>query len=126
MGAGRRDDGGRRGIRGELRRSPDREPYPSRTMATPRLTLRGELDAHSAPELRARLHALIDEGSGRLIVDLAGVTFLDSTILGLLVGALRRMRESGGELLLVYPPEPARRIFAFTGLERVFRAADDG
>ena len=93
-------------------------------MKTSRLTLAGELDAHSAPEIRERLHALIDEGPEVVVVDLERVTFLDSTILGLLVGGVRRMRDEGGELQLVYPPQPARRIFEFTGLERVFPAAE--
>jgi len=87
------------------------------------LHLRGELDAHEASQIRARLHELIDEGPSTVVVDLSAVTFLDSTILGLLVGGLRRMREQGGELRLVYPPDPARRIFAFTGLDRVFPAS---
>jgi anti-sigma B factor antagonist len=91
---------------------------------TGRLKLTGELDAHSAPEIRERLHALIDESPTLVVVDLERVTFLDSTILGVLVGGLRRMREGGGELQLVFPHQPARRIFEFTGLERVFPAAD--
>ena len=92
-------------------------------MRTSRLNLSGELDAHSAPDIRRQLHALIDEGPEILVVDLERATFLDSTILGLLVGGLRRMREAGGELELVYPPQPVRRIFEFTGLEQVFPAA---
>ena len=81
---------------------------------------RGELDAFTAPELRTELHQLI-EGSRaeRLVVDLTSVTFLDSSALGVLVGALRRLRERGGELHLVEPPPLARRIFAITKLDTV-------
>ena len=59
------------------------------------LRLEGELDAYSAPEVRAQLHALIEDSgtAGVLVVDLTRVTFMDSSILGTLVGALRRMRE---------------------------------
>ncbi len=88
------------------------------------LALEGELDAFSAPGLRKQLHSWID---GRdvdvLTIDLSRVSFLDSTILGLLVGALRRTRESGGELRLVFPRPPADRIFDFAGLEDVFPRA---
>jgi len=91
------------------------------------LELEGELDAFVAPDVRERLHRLIDEaseqGAGALVVDLRSVTFLDSTILGTLVGGLRRMRERGGELRLVYPPPPANRIFELTGLDAVFSPA---
>lgn len=85
----------------------------------------GELDAYVAPEVRERLHAAIDTDPEPevLIVDLTNVTFLDSTILGLLVGSLRRLRERGGELRLAYPPPPADRIFALTGLDAVFPTA---
>jgi anti-sigma B factor antagonist len=89
------------------------------------LRLEGELDAFHAPDVRKRLHELIDEldGGGVLVVDLTAVSFLDSTILGTLVGGLRRMREGGGELRLVYPAPPADRIFQLTGLDAVFPAA---
>lgn len=86
--------------------------------------LEGELDAYVAPELRERLRLAIDAApGGELVVDLTQVTFLDSTILGALVGALRSMRASGGELRLVYPPHPAIRIFELTGLDTLFPAA---
>ena len=89
------------------------------------LRLDGELDAYSAPDVRKRLHALIEESgkAGVVIVDLTRVTFMDSTILGTLVGGLRRMRERDGELRLVYPPQPVRRIFELTGLDGVFPTA---
>ena len=55
----------------------------------------------------------------RVVLDLAGVAFLDSTVLGTIVGALRRAREAEGELLVVLPETPARRIFEITGLDQV-------
>ncbi len=88
--------------------------------------LEGELDAFVAPQLREQLRNAIEDAAqdGVLVVDLARVTFLDSTILGALVGALRRMREVGGELKLVYPPHPASRIFELTGLDTLFPASE--
>jgi anti-sigma B factor antagonist len=53
------------------------------------------------------------------VVDLTGVAFMDSTALGTLVGAVRRVREVGGEFRIVLPESPARRIFEITGLEDV-------
>lgn len=93
----------------------------------PRLALEGELDAFVAPALRERLAALCDlAGGGLAVVDLHRVTFLDSSILGALVGALRRMREQNGSLQLVYPPPPTIRIFELTGLDAVFDRYVDG
>ena len=50
------------------------------------------------------------------MLDLTGVTFLDSTVLGAIVGLLRRVREAGGELRTVLPETTARRIFEITNL----------
>jgi anti-sigma B factor antagonist len=88
------------------------------------VTLRGELDAHDAPRLRELFACAVSEldasdGAPRLVLDLTGVAFLDSTALGTMIGALRRVREAGGELRLVLPETPARRIFEITGLEQV-------
>ena len=81
---------------------------------------RGELDAYTVAPLRARLAELIEtDGASRLVVDLSDVTFLDSTALGTLVGALRRMREHDGRLSIVTPSSAAGRIFELTGLDRV-------
>ena len=88
------------------------------------VTLRGELDAHDAPRLRAgfakaaEMAGELAEGP-RVVLDLTAVTFLDSTGLGTIVGALRRLREAEGELLVVLPESPARRIFEITGLDQV-------
>jgi anti-sigma B factor antagonist len=84
------------------------------------VTLRGEIDAYTAPALRLDLRRLIEDvGASTLIVDLAAVTFLDSSALGALVGALRRLRERDGRLRIVQPQAAAARIFQLTGLDTV-------
>jgi anti-sigma B factor antagonist len=81
---------------------------------------RGELDAFTIAPLRELLAELIEEEQAvRLVIDLSAVTFLDSTALGPLVGALRRMRERDGRLGIVSPVPAARRIFELTGLDGV-------
>jgi anti-sigma B factor antagonist len=81
----------------------------------------GELDAYMAPELREQLHDLAAEESLELlVVDLSRVTFLDSSALGVLVGALRRLRERKRTLRLVEPRPTVRRIFEITLLDRAF------
>jgi anti-sigma B factor antagonist len=85
------------------------------------LVLTGEHDLSTAPELRARLHD-IAEGDA-VIVDLEQTTFVDSSILGVLVGGLRRARENDAPFGIVLGDEahPAiRRIFELTGLHDVF------
>lgn len=80
----------------------------------------GELDAYTAPDVRAELAQLTETaGPLTLVCDLSAVTFLDSSALGVLIGALKRLRESGGELRIVQPRSEARRIFSLTALDRV-------
>ena len=80
----------------------------------------GEIDVYTAPQLRERLISLVDGGARRVVVDLGRVEFLDSTGLGILVGALKRLRGAGGELFLVCGQERLLKIFRITGLDRVF------
>jgi anti-sigma B factor antagonist len=85
------------------------------------LEIRGEIDVYTAPRLREHLLELAGSGVSRLIVDLSRVEFLDSTGLGVLVGANRRLQASGGMLTLVCPHEKLLKIFRITGLDSVFR-----
>lgn len=88
------------------------------------LEVAGEIDVYTAPQLRERLIALVEGGARQVIVDLGRVEFLDSTGLGVLVGALKRLRVVGGELLLVCAQERLLKIFRITGLDRVFALFD--
>src|SRR5882762_2622088 len=88
------------------------------------LDVAGEIDVYTAPQLRERLITLVEGGARRVIVDLGRVEFLDSTGLGVLVGALKRLRVVGGELLLVCAQERLLKIFRITGLDRVFTLFD--
>lgn len=84
----------------------------------------GEIDVASAPELRERLGALVDGGAHRIVVDLEGVDFIDSTGLGVLVGALKRYRTLGGDLHLVVSTSRIRSVFELTGLTAAFPIHD--
>ncbi len=80
----------------------------------------GELDVYTAPRLRELLLAVQAEGRHRLVVDLEAVTFIDSTGLGVLVGALGRARDAGGDLALACAHERVLRPLRLTGLTEVF------
>jgi anti-sigma B factor antagonist len=80
------------------------------------ITLSGELDAFDAPELRRTFHEALADGPAVVVLDLTSVSFLDSTVLGAVVGLLRRVREGGGELRVVLPEGTARRIFEITNI----------
>ena len=80
----------------------------------------GELDVNTAPELREQLAQLVNDGVRRIVVDLADVSFVDSTALSVLVSALKRLRQADGDLTLASPTPSVRRVFEITGLTRLF------
>ena len=82
--------------------------------------LAGRFDAVSAPEVKADLHRLIEEGHTHLVVNLGGMEFIDSAGLGALVSCLRRAAAEGGDLRLAEVPAFCRSIFELTRLTRVF------
>jgi anti-sigma B factor antagonist len=84
------------------------------------LTVNGEVDLYTAPRLKERLTEITGAGRSHLAVDLQGVEFMDSTGLGVLIGALKRCKEAGGALTLVGPREPVVKVLAITGLDKVF------
>ena len=95
----------------------------SRVRARPSriLSLHGDTDLHSAPELREALRDAIAEGATTLMIDLSGTTVIDSTSLGVLLGALKRLRErEDGQIRLVVSRPEVRRILEITMLDRIF------
>jgi anti-sigma B factor antagonist len=88
------------------------------------LAVRGEVDVYTAPRLRERLVEMVSQGQHRVIVDLEGVDFLDSTGLGVLVGGLKRLRSHEGDLTLVCTQRRILKVFEITGLTKVFAIYD--
>ena len=83
----------------------------------------GDVDCYTSPELRTALVALIQEGAQQVTIDVSGSQFIDSTGLSVLVGALKRLRENGGNMVVKSPSDPARRLFEITGLDTVFEVS---
>ena len=80
----------------------------------------GEVDLFTAGLLRDRLLALVDEGHTSLVVNLASVSFIDSTGLGVLVGVWHRLSPADGVLALAAPSAEIRALFQTTGLSKPF------
>ena len=77
----------------------------------------GEIDVSNVAQLRERLFELADSGT-TLVVDLDGITFIDSAGLGALVGTARRAAEHGGSLHAVCAQERTRKLLWMTGVDR--------
>lgn len=85
----------------------------------------GELDCSTAEILSQRLEDLVeDQGNLSIVLDLAGMTFVDSTGLSVFVTAFRHLRSRGGNLTLRRPSASARRVFEITGLHKVLPVQD--
>ncbi len=84
------------------------------------IVLEGEIDIYSAPQFKEVLLNGIEDGAQRVIVDLAAVSFIDSTALGVLVSGAKRIRPRNGNLDIVCTDENIIRIFEITGLNRIF------
>ena len=83
------------------------------------VSVAGDLDVHSAPDLQARLGPLSRQARVRLVVDLADVEFIDSTGLGVLVTTLKHVREASGSLDVVVAAPRVHKVFTLTGLDVV-------
>ncbi len=83
------------------------------------LAVSGDVDLYVAGELKGLLAHAVDDGASTLVIDLSHVTFVDSMGLGVLLGAMQRLRAEGGELHLVVPGPELRRILEITRIDRL-------
>ena len=93
----------------------------------------GRLNMTAARMLREELHAVVESGGSRVVVDLSGVEFIDSSGLGALLSGLKAARQAGGDLHIAAPNRQAITVLELTNLNRVLRvqpppegASDDG
>jgi anti-sigma B factor antagonist len=84
------------------------------------IRVEGEIDLFTAPEFKDRISAPIDAGKPRVIVDLSDVTFIDSSSLGVLIGAHKRLKQRDGGLVIVCDDRAIVNTFKITGLDGVF------
>jgi len=87
--------------------------------------LSGDVDLAGVPRLRAALVELDGRDHHRIELDLSLVDFLDSSGLGVLLGALRRARIGGGDLRIVAASAPVTALLAIVGLNTVFGLPTD-
>ncbi len=84
------------------------------------VSIDGELDLHTVPELEQALETVLSRGGRNVVVDLANLVFIDSTALAVLLRLLPRFRSRGGRLLLVSEDRRILRTLEITGLDRTF------
>jgi len=82
--------------------------------------VQGEIDVYTSPKVKEIITELIEKGNYNLIINLEGVRYIDSTGLGVLIGALKRVREKDGCINLVCNNPQIKKIFNITGLVKIF------
>lgn len=91
-----------------------------------RVTVAGEIDASTAPDLAAALRPLVEEPSPSVVVNMAGVSFMDSSGLRALVHAAHDAKEQGGSVVLVAVSGAVNRLLEVTGLVDHLRSGAAG
>jgi anti-sigma B factor antagonist len=84
------------------------------------LEVQGEVDLYTSSQLRDAILRLTEEAENRIVVDLNNVSFMDSSGLGVLIAGLKRARERGGELALVFSEGSVQKVLGITGLDKIF------
>ena len=83
------------------------------------VAVRGEIDLFTAPEFKQRINGAIDAGRAAVVVDLTGATFIDSSSLGVLISAHRRLTGRDGRLVVACDVPAVLNTFKITGLDSV-------
>ncbi|MED3552421.1 anti-sigma factor antagonist [Cytobacillus praedii] len=83
------------------------------------VNISGEIDAYTAPKLRESLFQLAEKKESIIIINLSGVTYMDSTGLGVFVGVFKNIRSNNGQLKLLGLSSRLMRLFEITGLSTI-------
>lgn len=95
----------------------ERQPVEDHTAV---LIVRGELELANCATVREAVVELLAQSVTNLVLDLTGLSFIDSSGVGVVIGALKRVRERNGALTLVIASPAIHRVFEITGLTEVF------
>jgi len=89
------------------------------------LELSGRFDASVVPQFKDFIAKLMQEGYNRYVIDMKGVTYIDSGGLGSLVSFLRQVRLTEGDIKIASLNDKVRSVFELTRLHRIFEIFDD-
>jgi anti-sigma B factor antagonist len=89
------------------------------------LALEGEIDLHRSPQIKETLEPLIAQKVKRILVDLSGVTYIDSSGLAVMIETLQRIQAYGGKFAMFGLRESVRGIFQIARLDQIFSIFPD-
>jgi stage II sporulation protein AA (anti-sigma F factor antagonist) len=89
------------------------------------IRLAGELDHHTAEELRQKVNDIVEKRQiEHMVFNLQDLSFMDSSGLGVILGRYKQIKNSGGEMVVCSVSPPIRRLFDMSGLFKIIRLAD--
>jgi anti-sigma B factor antagonist len=89
------------------------------------LNVTGEIDVYTAPQFKEAVNDILADGEKHLVIDMAGVTYMDSSGFGTLLSATKRLRPQGGTVNLVKVSPAIDRILRITRLNTIFGTYDN-
>jgi anti-anti-sigma factor len=90
-----------------------------------RVDVIGCLDSHTVVGFEKSMHNLLDEGTTKLLINLAELSYISSAGISALMGLTHRLRKSNGDLVLLKPTEKVHRVFRTLGFTNIFKIVED-
>ena len=84
------------------------------------MVLTGEVDISNAAQLRGELNKMLEEKAAPATIDIKDLSYIDSTGLGVIIGAYERMKEHGYAMKMVNPAKNVEKLLKITSLDRIF------
>ena len=80
----------------------------------------GEIDIYTAQQFKEKLYSIVENSGRDLVIDCSGLNYIDSTGLGIFVGALKKTKLAGRSIYLENIKENIKKLFIITGLDKLF------
>lgn len=84
------------------------------------LEITGEIDIYTSPDLREILNNILDEKEENIRIDCKNLDYIDSTGLGVLIGALKKLKKNEKNIIIANPKENISKLLKITGLDKIF------
>lgn len=80
----------------------------------------GEIDIYNAQQFKGKIYQVVENSKGDVSIDCSGLSYLDSTGLGVFVGALKKAKQNGRDIHIVNIRDNIKKLFVITGLDKLF------
>lgn len=86
-----------------------------------KIALNGEIDIYTSNDLKEKLYSLVETNKKDLIIDCKELNYIDSTGLGIFVGALKKAKQYEKKIIITNLKDNIKKLFTITGLDKVFQ-----